>query len=211
MDNSVLVAVLGLILPVLTLGFFLALIVAYRRRVTGVKMPGFELTLKSDVDDLVKQRAAQKGGDPVVPWWVGTAVTDRAQRIADLLATSAVLWHDPDPVNSFPERTVLERFGMLVKPVATIREAIEALEPSTNRRIYDVIVSNVGQDKVGLRFRDALMDRSDYPPLIFYVSHSRPNAAVPKGAFAITDQPDQFFHLVMDVIERRKPAASSKP
>jgi hypothetical protein len=173
-------------------------------------VPGLELALKpAEVDELVKKRAVEQGDDIEVAWWVGKAVTDRAQRIADSLRSSAVLWHDPNPGGTFPEREVLGRLGLFVEPVTTINEAIDALDPSKYGRTFDVVISNVGQDKVGLKFRDALRKVPNHPPLVFYVWHLKPNAGTPEGAFAITSRPDELFHLVMDVVERRIPASSA--
>ena len=40
---------------------------------------------------------------------------------------------------------------MFVEPVTTTREAIDALDPDKYGRAFDVLISNVGQDKIGLK------------------------------------------------------------
>jgi hypothetical protein len=70
---------------------------------------------------------------------------------------------------------------------------------------FDVIVSNMRRDgtaDAGLRLIQALQDREmPAPPVILYVSNLQPGT--PPGVFGITNRPDELYHLLLDVLERR--------
>ena len=127
----------------------------------------------------------------------------RAMRIADRLRETQVLWIDNnDPVANLHERRALGGLGVNIDMVRTTSEAADLLA----RAPYDVLITNYSRpdDQGGAQ----LLCKKSRPPVIFYAGEPR---QTPDGAFGYTLRPAELLHLVMDAVERTRPASENAP
>lgn len=127
----------------------------------------------------------------------------RAMRIADRLRQTHVLWIDnKDPVANLHERRALGGLGVNIDMVRTTSEAADLLA----RAPYDVLITNYSRPDDG-GGAQLLLERNRRP-VIFYAGKPR---QTPDGAFGYTVRPAELLHLVMDAVERTRPASEDAP
>jgi hypothetical protein len=214
MSEEVVTALIG-ILPQLLLVLLVAVAgIALRRplrdhvlpRVSGVKVVGFELSLSPDRVRGSLEAAASQGSRPRPDPSVATDLVQRATRNADVVRDRRVLWVDDNPEYNRSERYLLHTLGIFVDVVRSHADAQTALEQPWAGP-WDLVISDIGRDD-GRESGLDLLPIAGRPPLIYYVG--RLSGPPPEGAFGITNRPDEFLHLVLDVLERT-PAVGSTP
>lgn len=113
------------------------------------------------------------------------------------------LWIDDFPENNGYEKSILTSLGIQVDLAKNSAEALILLKAQN----YHLVISDIWrEDKKaeGIRFMHQVLDDENLDlPFIFYISFFDPTKGVPPGAFGIADLPADFFHLVLDVVERR--------
>lgn len=162
-------------------------------RVESVSAAGVEVRMREDLS-----RAADRQGAPLE--------RDAAARIARRLAESRrvldgarVLWVDDNPENNGFERLTLETAGVLLDLATSDWDAMDRL----NSRTYDLVLSDMernGRQDAGAAFLVQMKLADHRTPVIFYVR--RLKDGTPRGAFGITDRPDELMHLVVDALSR---------
>ena len=187
-------------------------------RIDSFDLFGVKLQLSAgDVRSVLSQREGAKY-DAAAPGLVA-----RADRLGAILRDARVLWVDDEPMTTVPERELLHRFGVFVQTARSTAEAFEWLGLERSRQMdertgkpavapeFDIIVSDIARpndDGDGLKMLAALRERGVTLPVILYITRHHADRGVPAGAFGITSHPDELFHLVMDILERRPPASS---
>ena len=76
---------------------------------------------------------------------------------------------------------------------------------------YDLILSDMmraSDPEAGLQLLEQTQLSNITAPVVFYVGQLDRNRQAPVGAFGITDRPDELFHYVFDVLERRQVESS---
>jgi len=133
-------------------------------------------------------------------------VLARAKRIAPILNGAKILWLDDEPGTLIEERLLLGQLGISVDFFDKFSE--ELMSKLTNNA-YDLVVSDMKyQNPDGVKVKNNLLEemvkRKIDIPLIYYVGNYDRERGVPANSFGMTDRPDQFLHLVFDVIERKR-------
>ncbi|MBN2483920.1 MAG: response regulator [Candidatus Omnitrophica bacterium] len=130
-------------------------------------------------------------------------VLKRAGRIKDVLSKTRILWVDDTAKDNFYEYKTFASFGVKVD----FAEDLEAAVTAFVHRKYDVVISNMelaGRGSAGSELLNKIKDKMYTTKFIFYVSELEQEKTVPQGAWGITERPDELFHLVFDVLERKK-------
>jgi len=115
-----------------------------------------------------------------------------------------ILWIDNDLNSGRKERKILSDLGMSYYQVVNSIEATEELQ----KRSYDIVVSDIHRENnpsEGTDFLEkAMRQNQDIPPFIFSIANFEPERGVPPYAFGITNQPVELFHLILDILDRRR-------
>lgn len=209
-DQATINTLIGIVPQILLILIIGIVLIALRRpifeqflpRISKVSLIGISVDLQPA--EIRKELEARPTEDPrPLPSdaAIGT-VADRAARNADILRGRMAVWIDDHPEWTRVERLVMHGLGVFVEPVRTTQEADSFLKSNLAERRADLIISDIGIDDGSSRLADAVrLGREHSLPVIFYVARAR--SGVPEGAFGITTQPDELWHLVMDAIERR--------
>jgi CheY-like chemotaxis protein len=164
-------------------------------RLTTLKLPGgIEVSLRERVTQAAEKQEVEVSEDDK------SRIVRRLERSRSLLHGARILWVDDNPENNINEATILESFGSLIRFEKTTQEAINALA----REQFDVVISDnerERQPKEGIRFVKEIEGR---PWAILYVGDYSPDLGTPPYAFAITDEPHQLLHYVLDALERQR-------
>jgi len=172
---------------------------AFRKTLGGkIKLSGAELFLA--LANSLKNRVPDVSPDSVLSKFPG--VYRRACAVQPLIAGKRLLWIDDHPSNNFYERLALAQMGISVDIATSSREALASLQQLPADLILSDIARGTDLD-AGVRFLSALRSSGIDTPIVFYVAHVDRNLNTPKGAFAITDRPDEILHLALDVLERQ--------
>lgn len=129
------------------------------------------------------------------------SVLRRATLVQPLVRGRRILWVDDNPEYTFYERVALSEMGLRVDVAMNTREALHAVK----HLLPDVIVSDIereGQRGAGLEMLSALRALPCDIPVIFYIGKVDSDRGTPRGAFDITDRPDEVLHSILDVLER---------
>ena len=174
-------------------------------RLTGVKVMGVQLDLRSDEVQKAVESVPRK--DVRYPPAAGAAIVSRAERSTPVLRDAGVLWIDDNPQNNLTDRRLLHRLGVFVETVISTEDALAALSrTSSTGEGFDVIVSDLARPADPVT-GEAMVERLRLAgfgnPVIYYIGHADPTRPNPAGAFGLTDRPDELLHLVMDALERR--------
>lgn len=132
-----------------------------------------------------------------------SAALRRAQLVVPILRGARLLWVDDNPDSVRPLVGIVSALGIQVNVVQT---SAQFLERAAQEK-YDVMVSDIRRGKVpdeGLRCLQALKGRGAYPGFIFFIGDLDQSRGVPPGAFGITNSGEEWLHLVLDVLERRR-------
>ena len=171
---------------------------AYRRTMGGTKkLTGSELF--SALAAPLQAKSAQSSAPSVLVRL--PSVHARATLVEAVLRGRRVLWVDDCPENNFYERIALSQLGLAVDLAISTTEGLRAAEYLTP----DVIISDMeraGQQDAGMELLGALRQRGLSTPVLFYIRQVDPSLGTPRGAFAITERPDELLHCVLDVLER---------
>lgn len=147
----------------------------------------------------------------------------RIERTSKGFFDAAILWVDDNPSFSLNERRALTSLGVTVDTAKSSDEALKMVAAGN----YDLVVSDLIRDEkerdycfggedpyqpanAGCHFMRQLQRLYEGkrpqvpPPLIFFSGSVDPNWGTPVYAFGATTRVDEFFHLVIDVLERRK-------
>jgi CheY-like chemotaxis protein len=127
----------------------------------------------------------------------------RARRLASGLARTRILWVDDHPENNVWERRALESLGVTFLTV----ERTETAEASLTTGSFQMIISDIRRDSGrddGLSGLSRLSAAAPGIRTVFYVG-ALDTAGTPPGAFGITNDPEELFHLILDIVERVRP------
>jgi CheY-like chemotaxis protein len=131
----------------------------------------------------------------------------RAQRSADRLNGTVVLWVDDHPENNAWERRVLGSLGVRFLTVERTESAEASLaQESSAGRSFDLIISDIARDNAdedGILGLSRLRAAAPRTPIVFYVGALK-GMGTPPGAFGITNDPEELLHLVLDVVDRTR-------
>jgi hypothetical protein len=209
MDQEVLVAFIGVLPDIVWVSMIVVLVALLRKpiiegvvpRLTRLSFGGVTLDLRSsDVERVVKDRAAATTDAGMIPQAAGEHIVARASLVAPIMRDRAVLWVDPNPMDNRGERRLLHDLGVFVDAVTSVEAALEALADRRDR-IFDAVITN-NSGGAGERLLGEMRAAGHGQPVIFYILNLDPERGVPVGAFGITTWPDELLHLVMDAVER---------
>jgi hypothetical protein len=127
----------------------------------------------------------------------------RAQLVSTILHGAEILWVDDNPNNNVYERMAFEAFGIRFDLALSTDEAMSLLQ----RNDYDAVISDIARHEgndAGIRMLHRMARQVNHPIVIFYTWGYDPEMGTPKGAWAITDRPDDLMHYVMDYLERSR-------
>jgi CheY-like chemotaxis protein len=130
-----------------------------------------------------------------------TPVLRRLKRVKDVVKGAKVLWVDDHPEWNSWEIAFLESMGARVRTVETTKSALALVG-----RSFDILLSDIareGKESAGVDAMPKLKSAAPETPVIFYIGQA-PKRGVPVGAFGITNRPDELFHLILDVLERKR-------
>lgn len=172
---------------------------AFRKTLGGkIKLSGAELFLA--LANSLKDRAPDASPDSVLSKFPG--VYRRACAVQPLITGKRVLWIDDHPSNNFYERLALAQMGISVDIATTSKEALTSLQHLPPDLILSDIARGTDFD-AGVKFLNLLRSSGIEIPIVFYVGQVDSRMNVPRGAFAITDRPDEILHLALDALERQ--------
>ncbi len=120
-----------------------------------------------------------------------------------------ILWVDDRPSNNRYERGAMEALGMTFVLSAATDDALSKL--SSTR--FDLVISDMGRPpdpSAGYTLLDALRQRGDETPLIFYATSGRADhfdESVRRGALGCTNQPRDLIRMVLSAIKMRAAVA----
>lgn len=111
-----------------------------------------------------------------------------------------ILWVDDRPDSIVYEAGILNRLNMEVEFVKSDATALEKLRAKP----FDLILSDISRNgqAIGVEWMQQMRKENFRQPFIFYVGHLDRSLGIPVGAFGITDDPNELFHLVLDAAER---------
>jgi AcrR family transcriptional regulator len=151
------------------------------------------------------EKAGALLSDPSPEMWFANSTTlQRVSRNARVLEGARILWIDDHPDWSRHEERFFVRLGAAVVRALDTEEALDVREPDP----VDVVISDIardGSDRAGLDDLPSVMATFSGAPVIFYVGRVDVERPAPPGSFGITDDPEELVHLVLDVLERRRP------
>lgn len=125
-------------------------------------------------------------------------IVRRLRRSRSVLNGARILWVDDDPAGNIYEATTLGAFGALIRFATDNQEAHSLLEHED----FDVVITNWSRAPEGEDAgRQFVEETGGRPWTIFYVGRDRPK---PEPAFALTTQPHQLLHYVLDALERSR-------
>lgn len=204
--DQVIVALIGIVPELVLIVFLTVLATRFRepllrlvdQRVASVSALGVRVELRpADIEKAVQERSPDASATTSAP-----RVVSRAQRLAPRLAGRMILWVDDRPDGNLMERRMLRQMGITVESVTTNAAAYSVLEDGTER--VDLVISDIdraGQPD-GLQLVQGIAAKGWHTPAIFYVGRVDPERPHPRGAFGITDRPDELLDLVMDALDR---------
>ncbi len=110
-----------------------------------------------------------------------------------------ILWVDDRPENNAHERSAFEALGLRFTLSLSTDNALELLRSSR----FAVIISDMGRKegpREGYKLLDALRERGDMTPLVFYAGSNSPEhkrETEKHGGQGCTNNPQELFRLVM--------------
>jgi hypothetical protein len=126
----------------------------------------------------------------------------RARRLALALTGTRILWVDDHPENNVWERHALESLGVTFLTV----ERTETAEASLIAGTFDLVISDIARyngDGDGILGLPRLKAAAPGIPIVLYVGVLN-RAGTPPGAFGITNDPEELFHFILDVVDRTR-------
>lgn len=179
---------------------------AYRKTLGGTKkLSGAELlnALLTQLQTKLEAPEGEGSEDEAELSWM-PSVARRAKCVRPLLRGARVLWVDDNPGNNLYERIALASLDISVDLALSTEEALFMV----TRLQYDLVLSDMNRlanPTAGTELLDHLRRKRVATPVVFYVGHVDRGRTLPLGAFGITNRPDELFHYIFDVIERRRP------
>jgi eukaryotic-like serine/threonine-protein kinase len=134
----------------------------------------------------------------------GSSALRRAQMARAATAGARILWVDDNPASNQYEILLFESMGAQVVTSTTTADAIGQIQAET----WDLVLSDMtrqGRSGEGIALLDWMRDHHAPVPVVFYVLDADTGRDRPFGSFGLTNQPDELIHLVLDVLERRRP------
>jgi CheY-like chemotaxis protein len=125
-------------------------------------------------------------------------IVRRLERSAPVLTGSRILWVDDEPAGNINEAMTLGTFGAALEFATTNREAQSRLA----REHFDLVITDWARGDNEPDAGKHLVEKTGgRPPTILYVGRERPK---PARAFALTTQPHELLHYVLDALERSR-------
>ena len=104
---------------------------------------------------------------------------------------------------------MLRSFGALITFACATDEALGAIrDANTELRPFDLVLSDISRDipalndRAGIDMLATFRSEGIVLPVILYVGNPKPGAAVPAGAFGITNRPDVLLTMVGEALTR---------
>ena len=134
---------------------------------------------------------------------------DRADKRRRVYEGAEILWVDDRPSNNRNESRMLRSFGALITFACATDEALGAIrDANTESRPFDLVLSDISRDipalndRAGIDMLATFRSEGIVLPVILYVGNLKPGAAVPAGAFGITNRPDVLLTMVGEALTR---------
>lgn len=167
-------------------------------KMTGLKIFGIEAKMISQKID-----QAYKHWDMDVDPNKKQHVVQRLNRFGKLDQKIKALWIDDDPGNNNYEISILGEIGIELDLAKNSAVAMDLLQS----KAYDFIISDIYRGtnpNEGTEFHARIVDHGFKTPIIFYIGNVNHAEGTPPYAFAITDQPVELIHFVLDILERKR-------
>jgi hypothetical protein len=135
----------------------------------------------------------------------------RAKQARASFQGSHILWIADDLGRAAAEQRTLESLGAKLSRARDTLGALgelHGMQSASSPRSFDVIVSDVARHDSGTGGADELpllKRAAPTTPVIFYVARLEPDTRRPAGSLGITDDPGELLHLVLDVLQRKRP------
>ncbi len=152
---------------------------------------------ETGLDQSIKERGVQP-----LTGEVKDVLFERLSDIKEKKIEFPTLWIDNFSDNITYEISILEAIGLKFDLATSSGQALELIQANN----YQLLLSDIKRGtnySEGFDFHKALLQKGIDIPLIFYTSSVDRSKGVPPYAFGIADLPNNLFHLVMDVIQRK--------
>ena len=189
-----------------TLFMFYEEIRALFGKLKGVEVGDVKLSFDIEMAIDAAVRLAEKDRkwpDVVVPEKDKEQAAKRAGREKKIMEDAHFLWVDDRPENNNNERKMFHELGVFVDFAKNTEDALEMLK----NRTYDCIISDMDRDgdfEAGTKMLLELKKRCCDLKVIIYLGQFEEDRGIPRGAFGITDRPDELLHLSLDIMARRR-------
>lgn len=161
--------------------------------VQKLNIAGVEVQFRKAFEEASEERAEKISGSNL------DRVSRRLANCRSLTQGARILWVDDHPSNNRIEASILGNAGAVVEFVTSTSDALAALRGGR----YDLVLSDNdrGNDpKAGEKFLAGLSESRGAPLGILYTGAV--TGTPPRGAFGVTDRPDELIHLVLDALSR---------
>lgn len=136
---------------------------------------------------------------------VSDIVESVSQRSVREARKTTVLWVDDHPMNNLNERRALEALGITIVLSTSTGDALDQVQ----KQVFQLIISDLGRppdSNAGLTLLDKLRAIGNKTPYIIYAGArglTTIDEAKQKGAFGVTNRPDDLFKMVVSVIGKQ--------
>lgn len=137
---------------------------------------------------------------------VAKIVSQVTPRVAQRLGKTSVLWVDDNPSNNVYERRTLEALGINIILSKSTEEALRKISESH----FDIIISDMNRppdSQAGFTLLAELPKQAKHIPFVIYAGSNAPKyqtEAISRGAFGITNNPNELVQLVLAAQERKE-------
>ncbi len=121
---------------------------------------------------------------------------------SDYFENKNFAWIDDEPENIINEISLLK---MLKVKIDIFKCNSSFLEDKNVDSKYDLVLSDILRKDInesGLNLLESNLIKNKIP-IIFYIGEYDNKLGVPKKAFGITNKPNELFHLIIDVLNRK--------
>jgi len=137
---------------------------------------------------------------------VGEIVDSVSPRSVREAKKATILWVDDNPSNNLNERRSLEALGATFVLATSTEDALDQMQ----RQPFQLVISDLGRppdSMAGLTLLDKLRASGNSTPFIIYAGSrgiTVRDEAIRKGAFGVTNRPDELFKWVVSAIGQQR-------
>jgi hypothetical protein len=114
-----------------------------------------------------------------------------------------IAWIDDEPENLINEISLLKNLNVKIN---IYKSNSSFIDNGISDLKYDLVLSDIYRDNNtgnGLDLLDTILVKEKIP-IIFYIGTYDPGLGTPKYTFGITNKPNELFHLIIDVFNRKE-------